>query len=63
MTSVSVVIPCYTYGHFLDEAVSSIQDDQVRVDVQGHIIDDAPPMPDPLVVAPLPAVPIGKLLT
>ena len=28
MTSVSVVIPCYKYGQFLEEAVSSVLDDQ-----------------------------------
>jgi len=28
MSSVSVVIPCYKYGHFLEEAVSSVLDDQ-----------------------------------
>ena len=27
MTSVSVVIPCYKYGHFLRQAVSSVLDD------------------------------------
>ena len=41
MTSVSVVIPCYNYGHFLDEAVSSVLDDQEGVDVRVIIIDDA----------------------
>jgi glycosyltransferase involved in cell wall biosynthesis len=43
MTSVSVVIPCYNYGHFLEEAVSSVLDDQVGVDVRVLIIDDASP--------------------
>jgi glycosyltransferase involved in cell wall biosynthesis len=43
MTSVSVVIPCYKYGHFLEEAVSSVLDDQVGVDVRVLIIDDASP--------------------
>ena len=28
MTSVSVVIPCYNYGHFLPDAVHSALDDQ-----------------------------------
>lgn len=41
MTSVSVVIPCYNYGHFLEEAVSSVLDDQEGVDVRVLIIDDA----------------------
>jgi glycosyltransferase involved in cell wall biosynthesis len=43
MTSVSVVIPCYKYGQFLEEAVSSVLDDQVGVDVRVLIIDDASP--------------------
>jgi glycosyltransferase involved in cell wall biosynthesis len=43
MSSVSVVIPCYQYGHFLEEAVSSVLDDQVGVDVRVLIIDDASP--------------------
>jgi glycosyltransferase involved in cell wall biosynthesis len=41
MTSVSVVIPCYNYGHFLDVAVASVLDDQEGVDVRVLIIDDA----------------------
>jgi len=41
MTSVSVVIPCYNYGHFLREAVSSVLDDQPGVDVRVLVIDDA----------------------
>jgi glycosyltransferase involved in cell wall biosynthesis len=41
MTCVSVVIPCYNYGHFLDEAVTSVLDDQEGVDVRVLIIDDA----------------------
>lgn len=41
MTSVSVVMPCHNYGHFLDEAVSSVLDDQEGVDVRVLIIDDA----------------------
>jgi glycosyltransferase involved in cell wall biosynthesis len=41
MSSVSVVIPCYNYGHFLPEAVSSALDDQDGVDVRVLIIDDA----------------------
>ena len=43
MTSVSVVIPCYKYGHFLEEAVASVLDDQAGVDVRVLIIDDASP--------------------
>lgn len=43
MTSVSVVIPCYTYGHFLQDAVTSVLDDQQGVDVRVLIIDDASP--------------------
>ena len=41
MSSVSVVIPCYNYGHFLGEAVASVLDDQHGVDVRVLIIDDA----------------------
>jgi len=41
MTSVSVVIPCYNYGHFLDEAVTSVLDEQPGADVRVLIIDDA----------------------
>ena len=41
MTSVSVIIPCYKYGHFLEEAVTSVLDDQEGVDVRVLIIDDA----------------------
>ena len=43
MSSVSVVIPCYRYGHFLEQAVSSVLDDQPGVDVRVLIIDDASP--------------------
>ena len=43
MSSVSVVIPCYNYGHFLEEAVASVLDDQSGVDVRVLIIDDASP--------------------
>lgn len=43
MTSVSVVIPCYRYGHFLEDAVASVLDDQKGVDVRVLIIDDASP--------------------
>jgi glycosyltransferase involved in cell wall biosynthesis len=40
-TSVSVVIPCYNYGHFLQDAVSSALADQPGSDVRILIIDDA----------------------
>ncbi len=43
MSSVSVVIPCYKYGHFLEECVASVLDDQEGVDVRVLIIDDASP--------------------
>ena len=41
MSSVSVVIPCYNYGHFLEEAVGSALTGQDGVDVRVLIIDDA----------------------
>jgi len=41
MSSVSVVIPCYNYGHFLDEAVDSALTGQDGIDVRVLIIDDA----------------------
>jgi GT2 family glycosyltransferase len=37
----SVVIPCYNYGHFLRDAVRSALDDQPGSDVRVLIIDDA----------------------
>jgi glycosyltransferase involved in cell wall biosynthesis len=43
MSSVSVVIPCYKYGHFLEDVVASVLDDQEGVDVRVLIIDDASP--------------------
>jgi glycosyltransferase involved in cell wall biosynthesis len=43
MSTVSVVIPCYRYGHFLEAAVSSVLDDQDGVDVRVLVIDDASP--------------------
>lgn len=43
MTTVSVVIPCYNYGHFLEEAVTSVLDEQEGVDLRVLIIDDASP--------------------
>src|SRR4029079_17735868 len=39
---VSVVIPCYRYGHFLPECVRSVLD-QDGVDVDVTVIDDASP--------------------
>jgi glycosyltransferase involved in cell wall biosynthesis len=41
MTSVSVVIPCYNYGHFLRQCVNSVLTDQPGVNVRVLIIDDA----------------------
>jgi glycosyltransferase involved in cell wall biosynthesis len=43
MSSVSVLIPCYKYGHFLEDVVASVLDDQEGVDVRVLIIDDASP--------------------
>jgi len=43
MSSVSVVIPCYKYGHFLADCVSSVLDEQGDLDVRVLIIDDASP--------------------
>jgi glycosyltransferase involved in cell wall biosynthesis len=43
MSSVSVVIPCYKYGHFLEDVVGSVLDGQEGVDVRVLIIDDASP--------------------
>ena len=41
MSSVSVVIPSYNYGHFLEECVNSILHGQEGIDVQVVIVDDA----------------------
>jgi glycosyltransferase involved in cell wall biosynthesis len=41
MSSVCVVIPCYNYGRFLEEAVSSVLDEQDGMDIRVLIIDDA----------------------
>jgi glycosyltransferase involved in cell wall biosynthesis len=43
MSSVSVFIPCYKYGHFLEECVASVLHDQEGVDIRVLIIDDASP--------------------
>jgi glycosyltransferase involved in cell wall biosynthesis len=41
MASVSVVIPCYRYGTYLEQCTRSVLDDQPGVDVRVLIIDDA----------------------
>ena len=41
MSSVSVVIPCYNYGHFLPDCVNSVLTDQPGVDIRVLVIDDA----------------------
>jgi glycosyltransferase involved in cell wall biosynthesis len=38
-----VVIPCYNYGHYLNDAIKGALDDQEGVDVRVLIIDDASP--------------------
>jgi len=43
VSSVSVVVPCYRYGHFLAQSVGSALNDQPGVDVRVLIIDDASP--------------------
>ncbi len=43
MSSVSVVIPCYRYGHFLEQSVGSALNEQDGVDVKVLIVDDASP--------------------
>ncbi|MBV9448234.1 MAG: glycosyltransferase [Streptosporangiaceae bacterium] len=43
MTTVSVVIPCYNYGHYLEDTITSVLDEQKGVDVRVLIIDDASP--------------------
>jgi glycosyltransferase involved in cell wall biosynthesis len=43
MSSVSVVIPCYKYGHFLADCVRSVLAEQEGLDVRVLIIDDASP--------------------
>lgn len=52
--SVSVVIPCYKYGHYIEQCVRSVLDQPgVRVDVL--VIDDASPDGSAEVVSRLPA--------
>jgi glycosyltransferase involved in cell wall biosynthesis len=43
MSTVSVVVPCYRYGHFLADCVGSVLDEQsgFDVDIRVLIIDDA----------------------
>jgi glycosyltransferase involved in cell wall biosynthesis len=41
VSTFNVVIPCYNYGGFLPEAVSSVLDDQPGTDVRVLILDDA----------------------
>ncbi len=43
MSRVSVVIPCYKYGHYLRDCVRSALEHQPGVDVRVLIIDDASP--------------------
>jgi glycosyltransferase involved in cell wall biosynthesis len=43
MSSVSVVVPCYQYGHFLPDCLRSVLADQAGVDVRVLVIDDASP--------------------
>jgi glycosyltransferase involved in cell wall biosynthesis len=43
LSSVSVIVPCYRYGHFLAQSVGSALNDQDGVDVRVLIIDDASP--------------------
>ncbi|MFC1411666.1 glycosyltransferase family 2 protein [Streptacidiphilus sp. N1-12] len=43
MSTLGVVIPCYKYGHFLEDCVRSVLDEQEGLDVRVLIIDDASP--------------------
>ena len=43
MSTVSVIVPCYKYGHYLEESVGSALHGQDGVDVRVLIIDDASP--------------------
>ncbi|MEU4424431.1 glycosyltransferase [Actinoplanes sp. NPDC024001] len=40
---VTVVIPCYNYGHFLAECLESVFADADQVDIDALIVDDASP--------------------
>jgi glycosyltransferase involved in cell wall biosynthesis len=40
---VTVVIPCYNYGHFLAECLESVFADADQVDIDAIIVDDASP--------------------
>ena len=42
-STVSVVVPCYKYGHFLRDCVGSVLHEQDGLDVRVLIIDDASP--------------------
>lgn len=41
--TVSVIVPCYRYGHFLPQSVGSALNDQPGVEVRVLVIDDASP--------------------
>ncbi|KUL40019.1 hypothetical protein ADL15_08205 [Actinoplanes awajinensis subsp. mycoplanecinus] len=41
--TVSVVIPCYNYGHFLPQCVASVQSQGDQVDLEIIIVDDKSP--------------------
>jgi glycosyltransferase involved in cell wall biosynthesis len=43
VSTVSVVVPCYKYGHYLEQSVGSALHGQDGVDVRVLIIDDASP--------------------
>jgi glycosyltransferase involved in cell wall biosynthesis len=43
VSSVTVVIPCYNYGHYLEGAVASALEGQPGVDVRVLVVDDASP--------------------
>ena len=42
MRRIDVIVPCYNYGRFLDQCVSSVLR-QASVDVRVLVIDDASP--------------------
>jgi glycosyltransferase involved in cell wall biosynthesis len=52
MSSVHVIIPCYKYGHFLDECVQTVLQ-QEAVETRVLIIDDASPDDTPVVASRL----------